>query len=90
MVIFGKASGEPAIVSGDELLFGNRSVHGLAVGMVIEDETVMREAMDRLSEWLTAGRLRLHIGQVYPLRDAAQAHRDLASRQTTGKLILKP
>ncbi len=90
MVIFGKASGEPAIVSGDELLFGNRSVHGLAVGMIIEDATIMREAMDRLAEWVTEGRLRLRIGQVYPLRDAAQAHRDLASRQTTGKLVLKP
>lgn len=90
MVIFGKASGQPAIVSGDDLLFGNRSLHGLAVGMVIEDAAVMRAAMDRLTEWLAAGRLRLHIGQVYPLREAAQAHRDLASRRTTGKLVLRP
>ena len=48
MVIFGKASGKPAIVSGDDLLFGNRSVHGLALGIVIENEILMREAMDRL------------------------------------------
>ena len=90
MVIFGKASGKPAMVSGDDLLFGNRSVHGLAVGIVIENETLMRQAMDRLVEWLTEGRLRLHVGQVYPLRDAAEAHRDLSSRQTTGKLVLLP
>ncbi len=90
MVIFGKASGEPAIVSGDDLLFGNRSVHGLAVGTVIEDETVMRNAMDRLAEWVASGQLRLHVGQIYPLRDAARAHRDLAGRGTTGKLVLKP
>jgi NADPH2:quinone reductase len=89
MVIFGKASGEPAMVSGDDLLFGNRSVSGLAVGIVIENETMMREAMDRLVEWLTEDRLRLHIGQVYQLREAAQAHRDLASRRTIGKLVLK-
>ena len=79
-----------AIVSGDDLLFGNRSVHGLAVGIVIEDEAVMREAMDRLVEWLAAGQLRLRIGHVYPLCDAAQAHRDLEGRKTTGKLVLKP
>jgi len=90
MVIFGKASGAPAMVSGDDLLFGNRSVYGLAVGIVIENETVMRNAMDRLVEWVASGQLRLHVGQTYPLRDAAQAHRDLASRGTTGKLVLRP
>jgi NADPH2:quinone reductase len=90
MVIFGKASGDPAMVSGDDLLFGNRSVHGLAVGIVIENETLMREAMDRLVEWVASGQLRLHVGQVYPLRDAAEAHRNLESRKTTGKLVLKP
>ena len=90
MVIFGKASGKPAIVSGDDLLFGNRSVHGLAVGIVIENETLMRRAMERLAEWIDEGRLRLHVGKVYALRDAAQAHLDLESRKTSGKLVLKP
>lgn len=90
MVIFGKASGKSAMVSGDDLLFGNRSVHGLALGIVIENETLMREAMDRLVEWVASGQLCLHVGQVYPLRDAAEAHRDLEGRKTTGKLVLKP
>lgn len=90
MVIFGKASGKPALISGDELLFGNRSVRGLAVGAVIEDEIVMREAMSRLFDWLADGRLRLSVGQIYPLREAAQAHRKLERRQTTGKLVLTP
>ncbi len=37
-----------------------------------------------------AGRLRLRIGHVYPLKDAQQAHRDLEGRRTTGKLLLIP
>jgi len=90
MVIFGKASGEPAMICGDDLLFGNRSVHGLVVGMVIEDETLMRAAMGQLNKWVANGDLRLHVDKVYDLRDAAQAHRDLVSRKTTGKLVLKP
>lgn len=90
MVIFGKASGDPAIVSGDDLLFGNRAVYGLAVGTVIEDEALMRQAADQLNEWLGTGQLRLHLGEVYPLREAAQAHRDLEGRRTTGKLVLRP
>lgn len=40
--------------------------------------------------WLAGGSLKLRIEHVYPLKDAAQAHRDLESRKTTGKVILKP
>ncbi|HEY0765309.1 MAG TPA: quinone oxidoreductase [Pyrinomonadaceae bacterium] len=36
------------------------------------------------------GELKLRIHKAYPLADAAQAHRDLEGRKTTGKLILKP
>jgi len=40
--------------------------------------------------WLADGSLKLRIEHVYPLKDAAQAHRDLESRKTTGKVILTP
>jgi NADPH2:quinone reductase len=36
------------------------------------------------------GRLRLHIGRTFPLAEAAEAHRYLESRRSTGKLILLP
>jgi NADPH:quinone reductase len=36
------------------------------------------------------GDLKLRIHHVYPLTEAAQAHRDLEGRKTTGKLLLKP
>ena len=36
----------------------------------------------------TAGQLNVPISHVYPLKDAAQSHRDLESRKTTGKLLL--
>ncbi|MEO1993897.1 MAG: NADPH:quinone oxidoreductase family protein [Planctomycetaceae bacterium] len=90
MVVYGKASGSPALIAGDDLLFGNRTVYGLAVGTVIEDEAVMREAMWQLGEWVREGHLKMQVGHVYPLSDAAQAHRDLESRRTSGKLVLIP
>ncbi|MDB6107570.1 MAG: Zinc-binding dehydrogenase, partial [Gammaproteobacteria bacterium] len=34
------------------------------------------------------GRLRVKVERTYPLAEAAQAHRDLESRKTTGKLLL--
>jgi NADPH2:quinone reductase len=40
--------------------------------------------------WAAAGELKLRIHKEYPLADAAQAHRDLEGRKTTGKLLLAP
>ena len=40
--------------------------------------------------WVKNGELKLRIHKKYPLRDAAQAHRDLEARKTTGKLLLIP
>lgn len=88
MVVFGNASGEPGLIPGNELLFGNRSVHGLAVGTVIEDEDLMRSAMERIFEWFDAGTLKIHVGLTLPLQQAAEAHRRLESRETTGKIVL--
>ena len=41
-------------------------------------------------KWIADGKLKLHIFKTYPLAEAAQAHRDLEGRKTTGKLILIP
>ncbi|RFA13103.1 hypothetical protein B7R22_13970 [Subtercola boreus] len=43
-----------------------------------------------LFELVARGQLAVAVGQTYPLRDAAQAHRDLHGRLTTGKLLLVP
>jgi NADPH2:quinone reductase len=39
---------------------------------------------------ITAGKLKLRMEHTYPLAQAPQAHRDLESRKTTGKLLLIP
>jgi len=60
----------------------------------LKDYTATREELDhRASEVLDAiekGELTLRIEHVYPLADAAHAHRDLEGRKTTGKLLLIP
>ena len=38
--------------------------------------------------WVGRGELQVRIGATYRLEDAAQAHRDLAGRKTTGKVLL--
>ncbi len=43
-----------------------------------------------LFAWVRAGTLRVTIGAVFPLAAAAEAHRALEGRQTTGKILLRP
>jgi NADPH2:quinone reductase len=40
--------------------------------------------------FLMSGKLELQIGKVLPLSQAAEAHRLLEGRQTTGKVVLQP
>ena len=40
--------------------------------------------------WVADGSVRLRIAHTYALADAAEAHRDLESRKTAGKLLLLP
>jgi NADPH:quinone reductase len=44
----------------------------------------------KLWEMIAAGKLSISIGQTYPLLEAAQAHRDLEARKTTGSTLLLP
>jgi NADPH2:quinone reductase len=52
-------------------------------------EELVRRASDVLG-WVAEGSLKLRLEHSYPLADAAQAHRDLEARKTTGKVLLIP
>ncbi len=91
MVTFGNASGpvppvEPLLLSQKGSLFLTRPT--LAAYTATRDELLWR-AGDILN-WAAGGKLKVRIERVYPLAEAAQAHIDLASRKTTGKLLLAP
>ena len=45
---------------------------------------------DDLFKVVTSGKVAIRIGQRYALKDAAQAHRDLEARKTTGCSVLLP
>jgi NADPH2:quinone reductase len=46
------------------------------------------ESARQLFEVVQNGRVKIEIGQTYPLKDAAAAHRDLEARKTTGSTVL--
>jgi NADPH2:quinone reductase len=89
MALFGQSSGpvppfDPAILNARGSLFLTRP--SLGHYLATREELLWR-AGDVLG-WLDSGKLKLRIHRTYPLADAAQAHRDLESRKTAGKLLL--
>lgn len=56
----------------------------------IRTPDILRERTAQLFQWIMEGTLRVEIGGVYPLADAARAHADMESRRSTGKLLLIP
>lgn len=50
----------------------------------------LRDRAARLFDWVAEGRLDVRVGGTYPLNEVAQAHSDIESRKTTGKLLLIP
>lgn len=91
MVTFGQSSGpigeiDPLVLSQKGSLYLTRPT--LANYISSPGEVTWRSS--ELFQWIEEGRLKLHIHKTYSLPDAASAHRDLESRQTTGKLLLTP
>lgn len=91
MVLFGQSSGavppfDPQILNAKGSLFLTRP--SLGHYTATRDELLQR-ANDVLG-WVVTGRLKLRIDRTYPLAEVAQAHRDLAARKTSGKLLLIP
>ena len=48
---------------------------------------LLEENSADLFEAVSAGKVKIHVNQSYALKDAAQAHRDLESRKTTGSSV---
>jgi NADPH:quinone reductase len=91
LALFGQSSGpvgqiDPQVLNQKGSLFLTRPSLGHYVS---EPKELCWRASD-LFHWIEQRKLKMEIHKVYPLEDAAEAHRDLESRKTTGKLLLKP
>jgi NADPH2:quinone reductase len=91
LALFGQSSGpvaafDPALLAQKGSLFLTRP--SLAQYAATRDELLWRAG--DLFNWIKAGELKLRIEKTFPLRDAAEAHRQLEGRKTTGKVLLIP
>lgn len=90
LALYGAASGpvppiNPTMLAAKSLFMTRPTL----VHYTMTREELLLRAGDVMS-WAASGELTLHIGGEFPLSDAAEAHTKLASRATTGKLLLIP
>lgn len=91
MVLFGQASGPVAAF--DPQVLNARGSLFLTRPSLFHYVAERRELLERASDvfgMIDNGEVQLHIQQTFPMAEAAEAHRQLASRATTGKLLLTP
>jgi len=90
LVLFGHSSGPVAPIAPTILSSGSLFMTRTSLG----DHTATRPELERRAaevlDMVRSGKLKVRIFQTFPLPQAAEAHRLLESRQTTGKLLLTP
>ena len=91
MVLYGAASGpigafDPQILNVKGSLFLTRP--SLNHHIITRAELVQRAT--EIGQWITDGKLKLRVEFEFPLKDAAEAHRALEGRKTTGKVLIVP
>jgi NADPH2:quinone reductase len=91
IVTFGMASRvAPKPVEPSSLMIGSRSVIGFWLMNCIGQPGMVHEPMAEMLDLVAERRLKPIVGATYPLAEARQAHEDLRSRRSTGKLVIDP
>ncbi len=91
MVLFGQSSGpvgtiDPQVLNQKGSLFLTRP--SLAHHIANREELLHRSG--EVFQWLRTGQLKVRVGAEFPLSQAAEAHRQLEARKTSGKVLLLP
>jgi NADPH2:quinone reductase len=91
MVTYGNASGPvPPIDIGILGIKGSLKLTRPTVMTYAHDRSLLEPMSAELFDKVISGKIKIEINQRYQLQDAAQAHRDLEDRKTTGSTIFLP
>ena len=91
MVLFGQSSGpvepfDPQLLAQKGSLFLTRPT----LAHYTASRAELLERADEVLGWVADGSLTVRIDREFPLAQAAEAHRELEGRRTTGKVLLIP
>ncbi|MDQ0340885.1 NADPH2:quinone reductase [Caldalkalibacillus uzonensis] len=90
MVIYGLASQETPKFNPVKLMAKNHTVTGFFLPQIMRKQDLYLQSLKELLAYVQQGQLKLIIGGVYALEEAAKVQALMKGRQTTGKLILVP
>lgn len=91
MLTFGMASRTaPTPVHPGSLMHGSKTISGFWLANCFGKKEMMNDVIDELFALVAEGKVKPVIGASYPLSEAAEAHRAMLNRGTTGKVVLKP
>ena len=91
LITFGMASRTaPTPIHPGALMHGSKTVAGFWLANCFGKKELMNDVIAELFALVADGKLRPIIGSTYPLSKAADAHRAMLARETTGKVALDP
>ena len=90
MCLYGQASGPVGMVDSTALRNGSLYLTRPTLGDYTATRPELLRRAQECLDWVQAGVVKLNISLNLPLAEAAEAHRRLEGRQTTGKILLTP
>lgn len=90
MVLYGQASGPVDAMDPRILGNGSKFLTRPGLGDYTRDREELEQRAGAVLGWVKSGELNLRVEHLFPLSEAPEAHRQLAGRATTGKIILTP
>ncbi|MEZ0314443.1 MAG: zinc-binding dehydrogenase [Myxococcota bacterium] len=72
------------------LMNANKAVIGVNLGHLWKQQDLVAGWMRQIMAWAREGKIRPHVGQTFPLAEAAAAHHYIQDRKNTGKVVLVP
>jgi NADPH2:quinone reductase len=90
LALYGASSGAVPPFDPIRLMAGSLYVTRPTLKDYVRTRSELERRVADVFGWVARGELQVRIGARYPLGEAAQAHRDLAGRKTTGKVLLTP
>jgi len=90
LAVFGNGSGPVTGVDLNVLAKGSYYVTRPSLMTYTAKREDLEASAAELFDVIKSGKVKIEINQTYALKDAAQAHKDLESRKTTGSTVLVP
>ncbi|HDR9485903.1 TPA: NADPH:quinone oxidoreductase family protein [Burkholderia aenigmatica] len=90
LIFIGQSSGKSSLIDPWTLTVPNHTITSFYVGAYLAFSELIQSTLSELIGLVLSGKVTLQTETVLPLSQAAEAHRLLEGRHTTGKVVLQP